>query len=50
MLIGTDVEAAMTNAIDQIFPEATMRLCTKHIKDNLLLRGRGFEPYIGTQS
>ncbi|XP_052219033.1 uncharacterized protein LOC127836436 [Dreissena polymorpha] len=36
MLIGTDDEKAMTNAIDSVFPEAKRRLCTKHIKDNLL--------------
>lgn len=36
MLIGTDDEKAMTNAIDSTFPEAKRRLCTKHIKDNLI--------------
>ena len=35
LLLGTDDEKAMTNALDATFPEANRRLCTKHIKDNV---------------
>ncbi|ESO87422.1 hypothetical protein LOTGIDRAFT_166572 [Lottia gigantea] len=32
---GTDNERAMTKAIEHSFPNATRRLCTKHLKDNI---------------
>ena len=36
MMMGTDDEKAMANAIDVAFPGMNRRLCTKHIKDNLI--------------
>ncbi|KAK6191179.1 hypothetical protein SNE40_002917 [Patella caerulea] len=32
---GSYDEKALTNAIEQVFPNASRRLCSKHIKDNL---------------
>ena len=32
---GSDDEKAMTKAITDAFPNATRRLCTKHLKDNV---------------
>ena len=36
ILFGTDDEKALTNAIDMTFPSATRKLCSKHIKDNII--------------
>ena len=36
ILMGTDDEKAMVIAIDLAFPDCKRKLCTKHIKDNLI--------------
>ena len=36
LLMGTDDERAMTNAIDMAMPGVKRKLCTKHIKDNII--------------
>lgn len=36
LIMGTGDELAMTNAIDMAFPGCKRKLCTKHIKDNLI--------------
>ena len=33
--IGSDDEGGLTKAIDNVFPNATRLLCSKHIKDNV---------------
>jgi hypothetical protein len=33
--IGSDDESGLTKALDNVFPEATRLLCTKHMKDNV---------------
>ncbi|KAK3101746.1 hypothetical protein FSP39_006084 [Pinctada imbricata] len=35
MEFGSDAEKALTKAIDDCFPNADRKLCTKHLKDNL---------------
>jgi len=35
LLFGTDGEKAMTNAITRCFPNATLLLCTRHLKRNI---------------
>ncbi|KAK3103522.1 hypothetical protein FSP39_019838 [Pinctada imbricata] len=35
MEIGSDAEKALTKAIDDCFPNANRKLCTKHLKNNL---------------
>ena len=36
IIMGTDDEKAMTNTIDMAFPGCQRKLCTKHIKDNMV--------------
>ncbi|KAL3856906.1 hypothetical protein ACJMK2_011612 [Sinanodonta woodiana] len=36
MILGTDDERAVINAIDMVFPGCTRKLCSKHLKDNIL--------------
>jgi hypothetical protein len=36
MILGTDDERAMINAIDMAFPGCSKKLCSKHLKDNIL--------------
>ena len=35
MIFGSDDEKALTKAIDQVFPDATRMLCTKHLRENV---------------
>lgn len=34
-IFGSDEEKALTNALQQNFPDSTFLLCTKHLKDNI---------------
>jgi transposase-like protein len=36
IIMGSDDEKALTNAIDQAFPGVKRKLCSKHIKDNII--------------
>lgn len=37
ILFGSDQEKALTNAIDAVFGEGKRRICTLHLKKNLIL-------------